>query len=60
MDYTRLYNQTLLNESQAMTNILNAHVVYRSDIVQMITLAALIGAFFAVWFDCVWFVWSIT
>ncbi|QMT31041.1 ATP-binding protein [Alysiella filiformis] len=45
VDYTRLYNQTLLNESQAMTNILNAHVVYRSDIVQMITLAALIGAF---------------
>lgn len=45
VDYTRLYNQTLLNETQSMTNILNAHVVYRSDIVQMITLGALIGAF---------------
>lgn len=45
VDYTRLYNQTLLTETQSMANILNAHVVYRSDIVQVLTLSALGLAF---------------
>lgn len=45
VDYTRLYNQTLLNETQAMANILNEHVVYRSNIVQMIIVSALAIAF---------------
>lgn len=45
VDYTRLYNQTLLNETQAMADILNAHVVYRSNIVQAVTVSALGVAF---------------
>lgn len=45
VDYTRLYNQTLLHETQAMADVLNAHVVYRSDIVQAGNLVALLAAF---------------
>lgn len=45
VDYTRLYNQTLLHETQAMSEILNAHVLNEANIWQIIQLVALVIAF---------------
>lgn len=45
VDYTRLYNQTLLHETQALSNILNQRVLHQSNLWQNIQIAAVFLAF---------------
>ncbi|MDO4433701.1 MAG: ATP-binding protein [Alysiella sp.] len=45
VDYTRLYNQTLLKETQALADILNARTQYQANIWRTIQLVAVALAF---------------